>query len=86
MSYVLYKVAKTSGSKENYLRYMSSESIEQLRAEANEFFSNPDNFIGRANEQWVIPTGQLQSNVITTKAGDKEYHRYLMIREVSSDK
>lgn len=83
MTYVLYKVGKAAGSKENYTRYMTAESAERLRADANAFFANPDNFIGRAKEQWIIPNGQLQSNVITTKAGNTEYQRYLMIREIN---
>lgn len=83
MTYVLYKVGKVAGSSESYTRYMSAESADSLRADANAFFADPDNFVGRSKEQWIIPTGQLQSNIITTKAGSTEYQRYLMIREVN---
>lgn len=86
MTYVVYKVGQISGSNESFSRIMSDDDVDNLRDNANHFFADPDNFIGRNDEQLVIPRGQLQSNVVTTKAGDKEYRRYIVIREIGKAK
>lgn len=86
MTYVVYKVGQVEGAKDSVTRVMDNEDVDSLREDANHHFSDPDNFIGRSNEQLVIPKGQLQSNVVTTKAGDKEYKRYIVIREIGKAK
>lgn len=85
MTYVLYKIGK-GASGDSVTRVMDNENIDRLREDANHFFADPDNLIGRKNEQLTIPAGQLQSNVVTTIAGDKEYHRFVEIREIGKAK
>lgn len=82
MTYVLYKVGKRQGANDTMTRIMSHDDVDVLRSQANDFFSDPENFIGRNNERLAIPKSQVQSNVVTTVAGDSEYHRYLEIREI----
>lgn len=82
MTYVLYKVGKRAGANDNMTRIMSGENLDALRDDANEFFSDPEEFIGRSGEQLIIPKGALQSNIVTTEAGGSEYHRYVEIREL----
>lgn len=82
MTYVLYKVGKRVGANDSMTRIMSHEDVDVLRSQANDFFSDPENFIGRNNERLAIPKNQVQSNIVTTVAGDTEYHRYIEIREL----
>ena len=82
MTYVLYKVGKRAGANDNVLRIMANDNVDVLRQDANKFFADPDEFVGRTGEQLIIPEGALQSNVVVTAAGDQEYHRYVEIREI----
>lgn len=82
MTYVLYKVGKRAGVNDNVIRIMANDNVDALRSDANAFFSDPEEFVGRAGEQLIIPEGALQSNVVVTAAGDQEYHRYVEIREI----
>lgn len=85
MTYVLYKIGKSTNG-EQITRVMANDNVDALREQANHFYSDPDNLIGRKNEQLIIPVGQLQSNVVTTIAGDNEYHRFVEIREIGKPK
>lgn len=82
MTYVLYKVSKQQGANDNLMRMMSEDDLPTLRKKANAFFADPDEFIGREGKQLIIPSGELQSNIVTTVAGAIEYHRYVEIREI----
>lgn len=85
MTYVLYKVGKRAGAIDTVQRLMDHSDVEELRRQANTLFADPENLIGRSNEQLAIPRGQLQSNVVVTKAGGHEYHRYVEIRKNGGD-
>ena len=85
-TYVLYKVCKTAGMKDSVTRMLSHDNIETLRNEANDYYADPAEWIGREAEQLIIPTGQLQSNVVTTVAGGQQYHRHIEIREIGKGK
>ncbi len=82
MTYVLYKVGKRAGANDSVTRIMSNENVDMLRIDANEFYADPEEFVGRDSEQLIIPEGSLQSNVVVTTAGGQEYHRYVEIREI----
>lgn len=84
MTYVLYKVGKREGANDSMTRIMSHENVDVLREQANNFFADPENYVGRGNERLIIPLSQNQSNIVTTVAGGTEYHRYVEIRQIGA--
>lgn len=79
--YGLYKVVTPDYTGDGRI-VMSHTDIYTLHAAANAFFAKPENFVGKRNEQLIIPLGRYVSNRVTSDGGGQSVNIYIEIRAV----